>query len=150
MLWCGDFNRHHLLWDREEDTHLFTADVIQKADHLIELLSDHDMELVLLKGVPTLQNMRMKQYSCPDNVFCSSLLTNAVIHCDVDAWAQPMKTDHFPIITILELPQERIKPKLAYNFQTANWSDILENLSIRLTEIPGPALYEMTSPSKGW
>ena len=50
-----------------------------------------------------------------------------------------MKTDHFPIITILKLPQERIKPKLVYNFQTADWSNILENLSIRLTEIPGPA-----------
>ena len=28
MLWYRDFNRHHLLWDREEDTHLFTADAI--------------------------------------------------------------------------------------------------------------------------
>lgn len=28
MLWCRDFNRHHPLWDREEDTHLFTADAI--------------------------------------------------------------------------------------------------------------------------
>ena len=80
----------------------------------------------------------MEWYSCPDNVFCSSLLMNTVIHCNVDTWAQPMKTDHFPIITILDLPQERIKPKLAYDFQT-NWSDILENLSIRLTKIPGPA-----------
>lgn len=97
------------------------------------------MEMVLPKGVPTLQHMRTKQYSRPDNIFCSSLLTNSVIHCDVDVRAWPMKTDHFPIITILELPQERIKPKPAYNFRTANWSDILENLSIRLTEIPGPA-----------
>ena len=116
MLWCRDFNRHHPLWDREEDTCLFTANAIQKADHLIELLFDHDMEMVLLKGVPTLQHMRTKWYSCPDNVFCSSLLTNTFIRCDVDAQAQPTKTDHFPIITILELPQERIKPKLAYNF----------------------------------
>ena len=64
---------------------------------------------------------------------------NTVIHCNVDTWAQPMKTDHFPIITILELQQERIKPKPGYNFWPADWSDILENLSIRLTEIPGPA-----------
>ena len=139
MLWCGDFNRHHPLWDRDEDTHLFTADAIRKADHFIELLSDHDMEMVLPKGVPTLQHMRTKRYSRPDNVFCSSQLTQMVIRCDVDARARPTKTDHFPIITILELPQERIKPKPTYDFRMADWKDVLENLSIRLTEIPDPA-----------
>ena len=25
MIWAGDFNRHHPLWDRNEDTHLFTV-----------------------------------------------------------------------------------------------------------------------------
>jgi exonuclease III len=25
MIWAGDFNRHHPMWDRDEDTHLFTA-----------------------------------------------------------------------------------------------------------------------------
>ena len=47
--------------------------------------------------------------------------------------------DHFPVITILELPQDRIKPKLAYDFCMANWVDVLENLRIRLTEITDPA-----------
>ena len=40
---------------------------------------------------------------------------------------------------ILELPQERIKLKPTYNFRLADWEDVLENLSIRLTEIPEPA-----------
>jgi len=26
MIWAGDFNRHHPLWDRDEDTHLFTGE----------------------------------------------------------------------------------------------------------------------------
>ena len=47
--------------------------------------------------------------------------------------------DHFPVITILELPQDRIKPKPAYDFCMANWVDVLENLRIRLTEITDPA-----------
>ena len=97
------------------------------------------MEMVLPKGVPTLQHMRSKHYSHPDNVFCSSQLTHAVICYDVDAQAQPTKTDHFPVITILELPQDRIKPKLTYDFRMADWVDVLENLRIRLTEIPDPA-----------
>ena len=54
MLWCGDFNRHHPLWDRNEDTHLFTVEALQKAGPLIELLADYDMEMILAKGVPTL------------------------------------------------------------------------------------------------
>jgi hypothetical protein len=26
VIWAGDFNRHHSLWDRDEDTHLFTGE----------------------------------------------------------------------------------------------------------------------------
>ena len=37
---------------------------------------------------------------------------------------------------MLELPQERIKPKPTYNFRLADWEDVLENLSIQLTKIP--------------
>ena len=119
--------------------HLFTADATQKAKQLIELLSNYDMEMVLPKGVPTLQHMRSKCYSRPNNVFCSSQLTHAVICCDVDVRAQPTKTDHFLVITILELPQNRIKPKPTYDFRMADWVDVLENLRIQLTEITDPA-----------
>ena len=28
MIWAGDFNRHHPLWDRDEDVHLFTRQAI--------------------------------------------------------------------------------------------------------------------------
>jgi len=138
MLWCGDFNRHHPLWDRDEDTHLFTSESLNKAERLIELLADHGMEMILPKGIPTLQHMRSKRYSRPDNVFCSDLLAHTVIRCEVDARARPTKTDHFPIITILELPQDRVKQKPTYDFRMADWEDILENLSIRLAEIPDP------------
>ena len=136
MLWCGDFNQHHPLWDRDEDTHLFTPDALRKAEPLIEMLADYDMEMILKKGVPTLQHMRSKRYSRPDNIFCSSFITNSVLKCSVDAEA---KTNHFPIVTLLELPQERIVPKPTYDFRMADWEDILENLHIRLMDIPGPA-----------
>ena len=140
MLWCSDFNRHYLLWDRDKDMHLFTAEALWKAGPLIELLADYDIEMILAKGVPTLQHMRSKRYSCPDNIICNSSMTSMVIRCDIDARACPTKTDHFPIVTILELPQERIKLKPMYDFRLTDWEDVLENLSIRLTEIPEPAL----------
>ena len=63
MLWCGDFNRHHPMWDRDEDVHLFTADALCKASPLIKLLADYNMEMILEKGVPTLQHLRSKRYS---------------------------------------------------------------------------------------
>ena len=55
MLWAGDFNRHHPLWDRDEDTHLFTRQAMKSAEGLIRMLADYEMEMVLPKGVPTLQ-----------------------------------------------------------------------------------------------
>ena len=57
----------------------------------------------------------------------------------MDPRARPTKTDHFPIITILELLQECIKPKPTYDFCMADWEDVLENLSICLTDIPALA-----------
>ncbi|KAF8964629.1 hypothetical protein BDZ97DRAFT_1659967, partial [Flammula alnicola] len=93
---------------------------------------------MLEKGVPTLQHMRSKCYSQPDNIFCSSSLTNTVVRCEVDPRARPTKTDHFPIITILDLPQSRVLPKPTYDFRMADWEDFRENLEIRLAEIPEP------------
>jgi endonuclease/exonuclease/phosphatase family metal-dependent hydrolase len=53
MIWAGDFNRHHPLWDRDEDEHLFTAPARRAAEKLIGLLSDHDMVMLLPKDTPT-------------------------------------------------------------------------------------------------
>jgi len=47
-------------------------------------------------------------------------------------------TDHFPLFTTLKLPQDRVKPKPTYDFKMADWEDVLENLSIRFSEIPNP------------
>ena len=84
MLWAGDFNRHHPLWDDDKDTHLFTRQALRNAEGLIELMADHAMEMTLPKGIPTLQHMRTKRYSRPDNVFCTPALRPYVIKCEVD------------------------------------------------------------------
>jgi hypothetical protein len=69
MVWAGDFNRHHPLWDRDEDLHLFTGQATRNADGLIRLLAEYEMQMLLPKGVPTLQHMVTGRYSRPDNVF---------------------------------------------------------------------------------
>jgi hypothetical protein len=84
MLWAGDFNRHHPLWDRDEDTHLFTQQATRHAENLIELIATYELEMPLPKGVPTLQHMVTGRYSRPDNVFCTANLIGLITQCEVD------------------------------------------------------------------
>lgn len=60
MLWAGDFNRHHPMWDRDEDLHLFTAQYQRPAKKLIAMLADHNMTMPLPKEIPTLEHMCTK------------------------------------------------------------------------------------------
>ena len=69
MIWAGDFNRHHPLWDNNKDVHLFTKLATRNAESLIAILAEYEMQMLLPKGLPTLQHMRTKKYSWPDNVF---------------------------------------------------------------------------------
>jgi ribonuclease HI len=136
MIWAGDFNRHHPLWDRDEDIHLFTGQATRDAEGLIRLLADHDMQMVLPKGVPTLQHMRSKRYSRPDNVFSTPGIQDLVIKCEVDASLRPTSTDHFPVITHILLPQERINTPPSFNFRETDWDEFRRKLKPRLQHTP--------------
>src|SRR6266481_10091192 len=47
VVWCGDFNHHHLLWDEEQNKHLFTVSVVAAAQMLTTLLEDYNMVMLL-------------------------------------------------------------------------------------------------------
>jgi ribonuclease HI/exonuclease III len=138
MIWAGDFNRHHPLWDDDKDTHLFTTQALRSAEGLIELMAEYGMTMALPKGIPTLQHMRSKKYSRPDNVLCTATLQPHITKCTVDARVRPTSTDHFPIVTNLDLPQTRILPDPSYNFRTADWDDFNKTLANKLNLIPRP------------
>ena len=138
MLWAGDFNRHHPLWDDDKDVHLFTRQALRDAEGIINLIADHHMEMLLPKGIPTLQHMRTKKYSRPDNVFCSSTLQPYVTKCEVEAQSRPTSTDHFPIVTHIDLPQSRIPPDPSYNFKMADWEEFKQVLITKLEAYPQP------------
>jgi hypothetical protein len=38
MFWCGDFNRHHPMWDEERNHHLFTAGATKDTEELYPCL----------------------------------------------------------------------------------------------------------------
>ena len=117
VLWCGDFNRHHPLWDDEADERLFTPQVTREADILIGMIADEGLEMALPRGIPTLKHMVTNLHSCPDNVWCSPDLIPLITCCDVDSYIQPLCTDHYPIITIIDIPQERKKLKISFNYR---------------------------------
>ncbi|KAF8993958.1 Endonuclease/exonuclease/phosphatase [Cyathus striatus] len=100
MIWAGDFNRHHPMWDSNEDIRLFTNRAMGQAEQLINLLQEWDMVMTLPKGIHTLQHSA-GGYSRPDNVFCSESIADLIIQCDVKHEMKPVKADHFPIVTIL-------------------------------------------------
>jgi hypothetical protein len=128
MIWGGDFNCYHPLWDRDEDEHLFTAQAMRDANVLIEMVANKGMEMALPKGEVTLRHMVTNLHSRLDNVWCSAEIIPLVIRCEVDVFLQPPCTDHFLIVTILDLPQERTVPTPTRNFRMVN----LELFNIRL------------------
>jgi len=136
MIWAGDFNRHHPLWDHDEDVHLFTRQALREAEGLIGLLADHEMQMVLPKGIPTLQHMRTKRYSRPDNVFSTPGIQDSVVKCEVDPALRPPSTDHFPIVTHVQLPQERVNTPPSFNFRETDWDEFKKKLEPRLEFSP--------------
>ena len=62
MIWVGDFNRHHPLWDKDKDTHLITQQANRFAEGLIELIANYNLAMSLPKGIPMLQHMVTKRY----------------------------------------------------------------------------------------
>jgi Endonuclease-reverse transcriptase len=138
LIWAGDFNWHHPLWDRDEDDRFFTPQALRDADTLVEMIANEGLEMVLPKGELTLKHMVTNLYSQPDNIWCSTEILHSVVRCQVDAYLQPPCTDHFPIVTVLDLPQDRVEVPLTRNYRMANWESFVEGLKVNLEAVPLP------------
>ena len=91
MIWAGNLNRHHPLWDNDKDTHLFTQQATRAAEGLIEVIATFNLDMTLPKGTPTLQHMVTKRYSRPDNAFCTKSILNLLTQCKVDLSLHPLQ-----------------------------------------------------------
>jgi hypothetical protein len=96
------------------------------------------MDMALPKGIPTLQHMVTGRYSRPDNLFNTTGLSGYITQCEVDPTLRPNSTDHFPIITNILLPQERIVAQPAHNFREADWDKFRKELRLKINRIPNP------------
>lgn len=105
------------MWDELRNDHLFTAANLRAAQYLIDLTTEYDMNMALPAAIPTLEALNSKNKTRVDNVFCSSLLSDRIINCYVNAELRPPQTDHYAIITEVDLTLD-----LALECPKRNWN----------------------------
>src|SRR6266481_3290789 len=138
MIWCGDFNCHHPMWDEECNNHLFTVAATTRAELLISLISDFRMSMALPPGTPMLQLLAMGNWTRVDNVFVSEGLVDHVVVCNTDPQQRGPCTDHVLVLTTVELKILEREEEACRNFRETEWDDFKEELAERLIHIPGP------------
>ena len=139
MLWIGDFNAHHFMWEEERNAHLCEpAEAQEVSQQLIELIADYNMQMALPKDRPTLQATSTGNWTRPDNVFCTDHTINIITQCDTKPRRRPPCTDHVPILTVLELEVPSNVHNATHNFKGVDWEEFNEKLSTLLLDIPMP------------
>ena len=139
MIWLGDFNAHHFMWEEERNAHLCNpADAQETAQQIINLMAEHDMSMALPKDRPTLQSTSSGNWTRPDNVFCTSHTLDAIKLCDTKPRRRPPCTDHVPILTTLNLEVPRANLTVTRNFRETDWEEFRATLGTLLYGIPPP------------
>lgn len=138
IIWLGDFNRHHPMWEMTSNDHLFTAANLNAVDTLIELLAAYNLVQALPPSIATLEASNTKNHTRPDNVFCSAEIIDMFTQCSVEYQLRPVITDHFPIISTLDLSPERTAPILKFNYRETDWKKFREKLTTKLKSNPQP------------
>ncbi|KAJ7618376.1 hypothetical protein B0H17DRAFT_965139, partial [Mycena rosella] len=92
--------------------------------------------------IPTLKVFGMGNFTCPDNIFCSPGLLPAYICCDTEPSLQPVKTDHFPIIQVLDIETVVIDHVPSPLFCTTNWGEFCKALMEELSALERSERYE--------
>jgi hypothetical protein len=100
------------------------------------------MKMALLKDIPMLEARATKNLTCPNNIFCSADLLDNFITCDIEPSLWPFKTNHFPIISVIDVtvaPREYMPQP---NFRDMKWDKFHEKLKLELGSIPDPEAYD--------
>ena len=119
VVWLGDFNQHHPLWEYDANRRLFEP--TNFISPLLDILYKNKMLLALPKGLPTYQ-MATGNWSRPDNVWWCSSPDDPIIRCDVLPAIWPPMDDHLPIIINFALLLPRASEALTLDFRQADWS----------------------------
>jgi hypothetical protein len=76
--------------------------------------------MILPKGIPTLHAHSTGNFTCPDNVFASSSITELVLECNTHPEERPPKSDHIPIVLTLSISLEKIDESPKPNFRATD------------------------------
>src|SRR5579875_1069891 len=120
------------MWDNLSNTHLFTAANLNAAQVLIDLVTQHNMSMVLPPSIPTPEASNTKNLTRVDNVFCSTLLHGRVLSCAVDPMLRPPLTDYFPIIIELALTLNLAPDIPKRDWRKVVWDDLNDDLKQEL------------------
>lgn len=63
MIWMGDFNHHHPMWEMTSNSYLFTAVNLDAAGILINLLAEYNLTQALPPGIATLEASNTKNHT---------------------------------------------------------------------------------------
>ena len=137
-MWLGDFNRHHPLWDEARNVHLFNRRNMDLTQPLLDMLGQHNMKMALPPGIPTLRAHNTGNLTRVDNVFCTETIMDAIVKCDMDETSTPVKTDHFPIITQIDIHAPKAVWKPRYNYRMTDWPEFTKTLIENLEILPNP------------
>ena len=138
LLWIGDFNRHHPLWDEDRNNHLFTPAALASSQKILDILADYGLTQLLPKGIPTLQSTSSRNWTRPDNVFATEHTCLSLISCDTDPRSRGPNTDHVPIITVLDMSTPESSSVPSWNYRAVDWQQFNSILSKELQGIDPP------------
>ena len=138
-VWLGDFNHHHLLWDKPHNNHLFTKNNLDKTQLLIDLLAHYNMKMALPPLLPTLKSHSTRNLTRIDNVFCSENLLDLITKCYVNAKNRTVKTDHFPITTVINMVIPKVNMESWCNLKEALCAKLVGHIQTKLETLPRPA-----------
>ncbi|KLO14094.1 hypothetical protein SCHPADRAFT_808332, partial [Schizopora paradoxa] len=84
--------------------------------------------MALPARIPTLIAFSTKNLTRVDNVFVSENAIQDVILCNTLPEDQPVKTDHFPVRTVIECPVIKADSEPRRNFRNVEWKDFVATL----------------------
>ncbi|KAJ7083396.1 hypothetical protein B0H15DRAFT_746523, partial [Mycena belliarum] len=92
--------------------------------------------MVLPKDIPTLRAKGTGNLTRPDNVFCSSPFADFFVSCDSYPQLTPGTTDHFPVISIIDLLPPVAEDTPRRNWRATDWKEFRELLGKELEAEP--------------
>ena len=142
----GDFNRHHAIWEGDRNKHLNSPEEL--ITPLLELIATYDMMLALPQGIPTLQAFGSGIWTRPDNIWKLDTSVDIMISCNVEPTLRPTKTDHLPIVMILDLSPTLKDKTPKRSFKNVDWAAFIRGTALVYRDLQrqNKPLDELASP----